>query len=74
MSAWQPMESAPKDGTPVLVFDPPHKDCRECGYQVLAYSPRDDEWFLCDNDDRAEWQVRDGAHWQPLPEPPTDGE
>lgn len=71
VSEWKPIDTAPKDGTPVLVFDPPHVDCRECGYQVLAWSARDKEWFLCDNDSRVGWILGDGPqYWTPLPEPP----
>lgn len=68
-SAWRPIETAPKDGTPIIV----------CG-DGKEYHPRSCWWswaFEC-------WVVREDidagkatfiqgqylTHWQPLPEPP----
>ena len=60
---WQPIETAPKDGTNVLIW-PMH------GYRVgLAFfdTARGGVW--------SEWPGRVGGfvptHWMPLPEPPT---
>lgn len=70
MSEWQPIESAPKDGTKVLAFGP-HVNNREGSYiEVTPYwnglHPR---WSV-------EWMDGFGkpTHWQPLPAPPASGE
>ncbi len=70
MSEWQPIETAPRDGTRVLVFaqlDPPEKWVAEihdlptitC---VAAYHP-DAGWCVD--------EVREVTHWMPLPPPPS---
>lgn len=60
---WLPIESAPKDGTKVLVF----KKFKTFGdSMVLAAYWVDGEWM-------GTWdgtEVRGFTHWQPLPEPP----
>lgn len=82
-SEWQPIETAPKDGTWVLVFS--------VSFGVLPCAARweqsiegwvnvEDEIRLRDADsleeddktaDRCrEWPL---THWMPLPEPPEDG-
>ena len=59
MSEWQPIESAPKDGT-VVIFYVPHE---------INPSP-----VLCRADyfhnGQAYW-LKGATHWQPLPDPPT---
>ena len=59
---WRPIETAPKDGTDILVAVP------------LA---RGDDWFITiDNLCEHGWSVTEGdaTHWQPLPAPPDGGE
>ena len=78
MSEWQPIETAPKDGAPILIWQPENaqfdqiNDCKfddpryAIGYwRVWAKS----EWA-------AAWGNRNQAHvnpthWMPLPEPPN---
>lgn len=64
--AWQPIETAPKDGTQILAFD---KVCKDC--VVLIWSASDE-----DEDDHC-WRVQwngdedpDCKFWMPLPAPP----
>ena len=67
-SAWQPIETAPRDGTEVFVWDG--------AKAVVAVSEHDffgdvihwpiDEW----GDKRRDQPPVDGIHWQPLPSPP----
>ena len=77
MSEWRSIESAPKNGTLVLVCDP-HLD-----YPVTvgAYfkGDRDDATGRFQRGDWAGWLSMDGdhlasisnpTHWMPLPEPP----
>lgn len=68
MSEWQPIETAPKDGTEVLTY-------REAGLMAVAvwvkYYP------IWRGGDESGWVVSDGAdlvgvtHWMPLPNPPS---
>lgn len=74
---WQPIETAPNDGTEVLVFGQfageisgPHSE-RE--YGIACYtSGRTDyegfEWCVLGGDYYATWC--NPTHWQPLPAPP----
>lgn len=58
MTEWQPIETAPKDGTPILV-------CDKGPYAYVA------EWFQHSRTwigaDKMYWEP---THWMPLPEPP----
>lgn len=67
MNGWQPIETAPKDGTRVLLFDagrsPPnmiaHWDWnRWCGDKTISGR------FTI-------WADVSGAYWMPLPSPPS---
>jgi len=69
MSEWQPIETAPKDGTRVILW---LKD--EC-FPALA------AWIMfCPDDEEPGWYVfemgqygddfNEITHWMPLPEPP----
>lgn len=74
MSDWQPIETAPKDGTRVLVFcltgwrSAPHQ------ITVAEYSNLLG-WSLADTGANAEDADLDGPplYWQPLPSPPPAG-
>lgn len=77
---WQPIETAPKDGTWILVTGGTPDD--ECGPELMR--PAVCQWSdqLCGGPHRWRWMhcwfdggyygEYDGAtHWQPLPEPPA---
>ncbi len=59
MAEWQPIETAPQDGTRILVFTV-HGD--------IEIS----EWYtICIFDPPTEgWNSNEPTHWMPLPEPP----
>lgn len=60
---WRPIETAPVDGTHVLVWD---------GYVVLAHSSDPEHWYESDSSDPVSGSERvHPTHWMPLPEPPT---
>ena len=54
---WQPMETAPKDDTDVLVL---------CGDDILVGSFCGTMWWI----EQTSYEKRDPTHWMPLPEPP----
>jgi hypothetical protein len=76
--AWQPIASAPKDGTPILIFDPTkpsvsnsggkaHDDPRfAIGYYRTWY-PDGAEWVWGNRND----SYCSPTHWMRLPAPPT---
>lgn len=62
--SWQPIETAPRDGTPVLAACDGHVD-------ILAF----DTWTDLDGRDVGHWITNEGRikrpqHWMPLPEVP----
>lgn len=71
---WQPIESAPKDGTPILACYAPH-------YETNGFLPVAVRWRAYHPNARGneEWRDSSGAkvraitHWQPLPAPPEVG-
>lgn len=70
---WQPIESAPKDGTPILACYAPH-------YETNGFLPVAVRWRAYHPNARGneEWRDSSGAkvraitHWQPLPAPPEE--
>lgn len=61
--AWQPIETAPRDGTTILLFAPAWENA------VTGWTFGDDEWQDCPfNPNRLDYRP---THWQPLPSPPT---
>lgn len=63
---WQPIETAPKDGTPVDVWRAIGERCTNMrrvrlGRNNVFYVPAGEYGYSC---------VRDATHWMPLPEPP----
>jgi hypothetical protein len=73
MSEWQPIETAPKDGTIVLVWGY-HEDNLEDEDPATRrpwpawVSVQKHIWWLADG----LRQVKDPTHWMPLPEAPAD--
>lgn len=60
MSDWQPMESAPKDGTHILAFT-------EFGVLIIHWMKED---YFRDGAEASWFPARRPTHWMPLPEPP----
>ena len=63
MSQWQPIDTAPKDGTHILAYQPGPFDCCTVihwyggAWSVVVVSYYDVEWAP--------------THWMPLPPPPV---
>lgn len=73
MSAWQPIETAPKDGTKILVFvDGEIKiahwetDSAHAGWDK-AFVPLWVGFSCMDSYFNEEWQETEPTHWMPLP-------
>ena len=60
MTDWQPIETAPMDGTDVLVW---------CGGTMFIACMEVGRWFF----DRTDYSVKPlPTHWMPLPAPPEN--
>lgn len=61
---WWDIETAPKDGTPVLLI------ARKGNPWVDEWSKDFEGWFFCD-----QWETPiEPTHWMPLPDPPGERE
>ncbi len=69
MSEWQPIETAPKDGTPVDIFRPSWGG--EWCTDMCRVDLGDGNVFY-EQTKSGPSCVRDAPHWMPLPNPPTD--
>ena len=65
---WQPIETAPKDGTTVLVYEGYYKSGDLI--HTAQYSAR--QWVVLDGME-GDFMLEDPTHWMPLPEPPPEG-
>lgn len=76
---WLPIESAPRDGTPVIVAA---KNRAQTIVGEARFDPEDGDgnwWWAGENwgDAHAESMAARGwhpTHWQPLPPPPSEGD
>lgn len=78
MSEWQPIETVPRDGTPVLVYADPESKMVDTPFMGVrewyAYSPSSGTWG---DPNVSGYEVDDYlsvekylTHWMPLPAPP----
>jgi hypothetical protein len=74
---WQPIETAPKDGTMILVYEPAIGEYGEEGIYIVSwnreYSRQPKTWcvILSEQDEQGGCSTVDYAtHWMPLPPPP----
>lgn len=72
-NGWMPIESAPKDGTHVLIaggtFDAHWDEGLEFKGVCIAYW-HGDHWHGNEANAHDEWKRHHPTHWQPLPAPP----
>jgi hypothetical protein len=71
MSDWQPIETAPRDGTPVLVYSPMACVGVDIGLWWGLRNGFDIGWYYEDEPEREEELAQSFTHWQPLPSPPS---
>lgn len=62
---WQPIETAPKDGSVVLVYDADLAKLYRV--QTAFWNDHLSNWQVCDDDS----DDVDPTHWMPLPKPPV---
>lgn len=63
MSNWRPIETAPRDGTEIIL-------CNISGsLGIGSYMPKQDSWEITDD---VWWDKC--SHWMPLPKPPEEDE
>lgn len=65
MAEWQPIETAPRNGTPVLLWK---ASTREHYVAAKLNSANGPGWCTPDG-----FEIFRATHWQPLPEPPATG-
>lgn len=75
---WEPIETAPTDGTPILIFDPTQPDHSELdGRQFDDPRYAIGYWRVWKNSGRWMWGNRNCSecsptHWMWLPHPPKE--
>lgn len=80
MNNWQPIETAPKDGTPILIYEPFSEYIDEGIYIVEWRTERyvvRSSSYKCwvvqhtyQDEQGGEVTIDNPTHWIPLPEPP----
>lgn len=67
--SWQPIETAPKDGTIFIAYRPNFKES-------IVSEVSEDYWFEADDFIPAGWanssEISPPTHWMPLPQPPKE--
>jgi hypothetical protein len=72
MSDWQPIETAPRGGTAVLLYVPEYAGHKDNPYVLNCYWGGAAEWMLSGIVSVEECRLRgEPTHWAPLPEPPV---
>lgn len=62
---WQPIETAPRDGTPILAFCPDDDFLPITGMDTIVWEASYDCWFWAGQE-----LIEVPTHWMPLPEAP----
>jgi len=66
VSDWQPIETAPKDGTDILLY---RRNWHQSAPVVAGWF--EDGWYAYDHDSEQVPELGGITHWMPLPEPPS---
>ena len=64
---WQPIETAPKDGTWFLIWSPNNERA-----ELAAINRKGELWLIQDHEPWGRDIAKGWTHWQPLPEPPNE--
>lgn len=76
VSAWQPIETAPKDGLKVLVYDESFGLPQKAWFGKDQFNEEYEGWLFGDGDDYScgmYFTPINPTHWMPLPKPPQEG-
>jgi hypothetical protein len=68
---WQPIETAPKDGTRILAYE--ITDADDTQPQIVCWLDEPDKpgWYICFDHTPCHGEIwKPPTHWQPIPEPP----
>lgn len=68
-AGWQPMATAPKDGTPILAFSPDDDFRDVTGMDVIWWEAVEECWFFGMSDEYE--PMNSATHWMPLPAAPS---
>jgi hypothetical protein len=65
---WQPIETAPKDGTVINVW------AEDIRFPAVFWTDHDIEWWHVTDGKHGPWPLRGPSptHWMPLPDPPKE--
>ena len=73
MSEWQPIATAPKDGTRALLIVDGEVNCGNWGLLYPAAArPAWNRYWRSSKDDPTSFVGSSPTHWMPLPAPPGD--
>ena len=75
MDKWQPIETAPKDGTGVLLYRNMPFSSGEV-YEVVSvyWAEWLENWRACGTEEVVDQYGEPFTHWMPLPAPPEESE
>lgn len=67
VEGWQPIETAPKDGTEILIWG-----IGLCCSSAVCWLSHDIDWWHVEDGKHGPWPIRGASptHWMPLPAPP----
>jgi len=74
MSEWHPIETAPRDGTVVLIYQPADEGddipavIQVARYEATYFDPNIFQWREAEGE---QYETYSPTHWMPLPLPPT---
>ena len=72
--AWQPIETAPRDGSTLMLYDPAVRSFRLGSWREDDFMPDEGEMWLDNSHDDFSCGFAScplcPTHWMPLPEPP----
>ena len=73
-ASWQPIETAPKDGNPILCCNAATGEIRVAVRKLFFDLSRSYEWFRDDEVVPGHTWSLTPTHWMPMPKPPAHSE
>ena len=69
---WQPIETAPRDGTPIILYIHWCRKVRTGHYSNKSGTITTPRWIVHWTENNKTKVAMEPSHWIPLPEPPED--